>query len=69
MTSNLDGVKGFVLKKRRGIVHTIFDCRDCQRRWEGQETAQALARLHAKKYGHKVQGEVSVAVWYEGVSK
>jgi hypothetical protein len=52
------------MAKRYGLVHAIAKCQDCG--WEAgkYKNAQACAANHAKKYGHKVTGEVAYAFEY-----
>ena len=57
------------MKGRRWKTHAIFDCRDCNKRWENYLTAQHLAKKHAEKYKHNVCGEIGIAVYYDGRTK
>ena len=44
----------------RGVTSSIFEC-DCGERWEGE---REKAYRHAKKTGHKVNGEVVITYRY-----
>ena len=44
----------------RAVTSSIFNC-DCGERWEGE---REKAYRHAKKTGHKVNGEVVIAYRY-----
>lgn len=57
---------GEIMKGRRWKTHIIFDCCDCDKRWENYLTAQQVAKKHAEKYGHNVRGEIGIAVYYDG---
>ena len=50
------------MKKRIGVVHTLFACQDCEATFGKHKNAQALAARHARHYNHYVTGEVVLAV-------
>jgi len=52
-----------------GATHASIRCLDC--RWEtfSYKNAQAIAKIHAKTYGHKVEGELGIRVMYAGSAK
>lgn len=54
------------LSSVRGVHHAVATCRDCG--WESQDyrTAQANARQHARRKGHRVQVDVGVSYYYDG---
>jgi len=54
------------MKKKIGVVSVIATCDDCGKEFTNYKNAQALAAQHAKKYGHLVMGEVSIAFQYDG---
>jgi len=54
------------MKKEIGVVHALFECEDCGKMYESHKNAQALAAIHAKKYHHRVSGEVGISVLYDG---
>ena len=54
------------MKKRVGVISSIFTCDDCGRVFECYKNAQALAAKHAKHYKHRVDGEVCIGVSYNG---
>jgi len=45
------------MKNSQWIIHTIAECQDCGKKWEGHLTARRLAYGHAYVTGHKVTGE------------
>lgn len=57
------------MKKSFGVVHGIAECQTCGWKTQSYKNAQALAAKHAKKYGHRVEGEVACAYTYDGGSK
>ena len=59
------------MKYYYGVVHAFLKCEDCEWETYSYKNAQALAAKHAKKYGHKVTGELGIAFGYygSGVSK
>jgi hypothetical protein len=54
-----------------GVVHGIATCEDCGWHTDSYKNAQAIAKIHAKKYGHKVRGELGISFEYDyrGVPK
>jgi hypothetical protein len=47
------------------VIHAVVSCHDCG--WESasyKKNAQALAAQHSRKYGHKVTGELGIAISY-----
>ena len=55
-----------VTKYSYGVIHAIVKCLDCK--WEtfSYKNAQAIAKVHADKHGHKVEGELGIAIMYDG---
>lgn len=53
-------------KIEKWLVHAVMSCEECG--WEEGNflEAQETARAHAKKYGHKVAGELGYALVYDG---
>jgi len=49
---------------KKGLVHAIFQCGDCDWREEDYLTAQQKARKHHEKTGHHVCGDVGYYVEY-----
>jgi hypothetical protein len=47
-------------------VHAIVECEDCDWKTGSYKNAQALAAKHAKKYGHRVRGELGIDFGYDG---
>lgn len=56
-----------------GVVHATVHCEDCGWESSSYKNAQATAKIHAKRYGHKVIGELGISFSYdyrgEGVNK
>ena len=48
-----------------GVIHAIVQCEDCEWHTESYKNAQALAAIHAKKYKHKVCGELGIGFNYD----
>lgn len=48
------------------VVHGLAECKDCGWETASYKNAQALAAQHAKKYGHRVVGELGIAFSYTG---
>lgn len=48
-----------------GVIHAVVECEDCDWTTESYKNAQAIAKIHAKKYGHKVSGELSISFGYD----
>ena len=54
------------MKRSYGVVHAIAECEDCGIQFQNYKNAQALSAKHAKKYSHRVVGEVCNAFSYNG---
>lgn len=54
------------LKYSYGIVHAVVHCEDCPWETVSYKNAQAIAKIHAKKYKHRVAGELGIAFSYNG---
>lgn len=48
------------------VVHAVVICDDCEWRATSYKNAQAIAKIHAKKHGHKVTGELGIHFSYNG---
>jgi hypothetical protein len=48
-----------------GVIHAVVFCNDCEWKTESYKNAQAIAKIHAKKYGHRVSGELGIAFFYD----
>jgi len=48
-----------------GVTHAIVNCDDCDWKTQSYKNAQAIAKIHAKKYGHKVSGELAIYFNYD----
>jgi hypothetical protein len=46
------------------VIHAIVWCEDCDWKTGSYKNAQAIAKIHAKRYGHKVSGELGIAIGY-----
>ena len=54
------------MKKSIGVNHCIANCLDCDWSAQNYKNAQAIAAIHAKKYRHKVNGDVGIGFTYDG---
>jgi len=48
-----------------GVIHAIVHCEDCAWSTDSYKNAQAIAKIHAKRYGHKVRGELAIGFGYD----
>jgi len=48
-----------------GVVHAIAKCEDCDWKAKSYKNAQATSKIHAKKYGHRVSGELGISFGYD----
>lgn len=55
-----------MVDKRTWRVHALAECQDCGAFFGHYKNAQALAAQHAAKYGHRVEGEIGLAFYYDG---
>lgn len=46
-------------------IAAIVWCEDCDWKTESYKNAQAIAAKHAKHYGHKVSGELTISIGYD----
>lgn len=49
-----------------GVGHAIVECEDCDWKTQSYKNAQAIAKIHADKHGHKVRGELGIFFMYNG---
>ena len=54
------------MKYSYGVVHAVVECEDCDWKTASYKNAQAIAKIHARKYGHKVLGELGISFSYNG---
>lgn len=54
------------MKYSYGVVDAIVGCQDCGWTTGSYKNAQAIAKIHAKKYGHRVSGELTISFSYNG---
>jgi len=54
------------MKCSYGVVHAKVECEDCLWITESYKNAQAIASIHARKYGHRVRGELGIVFSYDG---
>ena len=54
------------MKYSYGVVHAIVECLDCDWSTQSYKNAQAISKIHAKRYGHKVSGELGIIFGYNG---
>ena len=48
-----------------GVIHAFVECEDCGWTTESYKNAQAIAKIHAKRYGHRVVGELGIGFSYD----
>lgn len=49
-----------------GVIHAVVHCLDCDWKTFSYKNAQATAKIHAQKYRHRVEGELGIAIMYDG---
>ena len=54
------------MKYSYGVIHAIVRCEDCDWKTTSYKNAQAIAKIHAKHYGHHVHGELGIGFSYDG---
>jgi len=47
------------------VIAAQVECQDCSWKTESYKNAQAIAKIHAQKRGHKVRGELTIAFGYD----
>jgi len=52
-----------------GPVHAYVKCKDCGWESSSYKNAQAIAKIHAQKHRHRVEGELGIAFVYDGRKK
>lgn len=52
-------------KKWYAVIHAIVKCEDCSWTTGSYKNAQAIAKIHAKKHGHRVRGELGIGFGYD----
>jgi hypothetical protein len=54
------------MKRTYGVVHALVECEDCDWTTGSYKNAQAIAKIHAEKHGHRVRGELAIDFTYDG---
>ena len=54
------------MKYSYGVIHAYVRCLDCDWETESYKNAQAIAKIHAEKHGHRVKGELGIAFSHNG---
>lgn len=54
------------MKYTYGVVHGVAWCQDCDWKTESYKNCQAISKIHAKKHGHLVEGDLGIAFSYDG---
>ena len=54
---------------KKGLIHAIANCSDCEWRCENYLSAQVKARRHNRETGHKVMVELGYRTVYERKKK
>lgn len=57
------------MKYTYSVIHAFVECEDCDWETSSYKNAQAIAKIHATKYGHNVTGELGIAIGYYGKDK
>jgi len=52
-------------KKWFAVIHAIVKCEDCDWEATSYKNAQATGKIHAKKHGHRVRGELAIDFGYD----
>jgi hypothetical protein len=47
------------------VVHAFIECEDYGWVSKHYKNAQVTAKIHAKKYGHKVSGDLGISLVYD----
>ena len=55
-----------IKKYSYGVIHGVVRCLDCNWETGSYKNAQAIARIHAERHGHKVEGELGIGFMYDG---
>lgn len=53
------------MKRSYGVHHCVVECETCGWRSESYKNGQAIAAKHAKKYFHKVSGDLGISFTYD----
>ena len=54
------------MKYHYAPIHAVVNCEDCQWVTESYKNAQAISKIHAKRYKHRVSGELGISFAYDG---
>lgn len=54
------------MKYMYGVIHGVVRCLDCNWETHSYKNAQAIAKIHAQKHKHRVEGELGIAIMYDG---
>lgn len=54
------------LKYSYDVVHGVAQCADCKWNTASYKNAQAISKIHARTYEHKVSGGLGIAFEYDG---
>lgn len=54
------------MKYSYGVIHAFVKCEDCDWETGSYKNAQAIAKIHAQKYKHKIIGDLGIAFSYDG---
>jgi hypothetical protein len=57
------------MKQAYTVISDTAVCENCGKKFTCTKNAQALAKQHAEKYGHRVTGEKEVLYMYDGRDK
>ena len=54
------------MKYSYGVINAFVECEDCEWKTESYKNAQAIAKIHAQKHGHRVRGNLGISFTYDG---
>ena len=54
------------MKHEYGVVHGLARCENCGWETSSYKNAQAIAKIHAEKHKHRVDGELGIRFNYDG---
>lgn len=53
------------MKYSYGVIHAVVRCVDCGWETYSYKNAQAIAKIHARTHGHRVEGELGISFMYD----
>lgn len=56
---------GKIASYHYATVHAYITCEDCGKVFQSHKNAQAISKIYAEKYRHKVSGELGISLGYD----